>query len=154
MFAVRAFEMICLHRKLLRVLYSVQAQNSPVAMWVGVVLIKYIRHLSLLVMLPNLFTALIADVNIRSTVIDGKKYLSTRDIIMHVCETDEVGASAIWDEHYAFYHETLAPCVRRFYFLPEAASSVHAVIFENEVSEFIMQLPGILLNLRAQLLPF
>ena len=34
---------------------------------------------------------------VRYTVIDGKQYMSVRDLIMHMCEKDNKRASEVWE---------------------------------------------------------
>ena len=87
------------------------------------------------------FDDIVPDSYVRVTSIDGKQYLSIRDIIMHVCDKDNNRAAQVWREMPESQKKEVNSFVASFQF-PGIGQSKQPVITFPGAIKLSMFLPG------------
>jgi len=83
------------------------------------------------------------------TVINGKQYLSIRDLIMHMCGKDNKRASEVWERLGCYEKAELSDHCMNFQF-PGAGQSKQPVITFPGAIKLSMFLPGIILRFGSE----
>ena len=87
------------------------------------------------------FDDIVPDAYVRFTFIDGKQYLSVRDIIMHVCDKDNKRASEVWERLDSTHKNEILTFCKTFQFPGRGQSEQHVITFPGAI-KLAMVLPG------------
>ena len=87
------------------------------------------------------FDEIVPGASVRFTCIDGKQYMSIRDIIMHMCGKDNHRAAEVWRNIPEINKNELAPDCNNFQF-PGVGQSKQPVINFPGALKLSMFLPG------------
>jgi len=85
---------------------------------------------------------------VRFTIIDGKQYMSIRDVIMHVCGKDNHRAAQTWREIPERYKNELEAYCKTFQFSGRGQSEQPVITFPGAIL-LNMILPGISLMISS-----
>lgn len=87
------------------------------------------------------FDDIVAGATVRFTIIDGKQYLSIRDIIMHVCDKDKDQAGAVWRTLSDLKKNEVREFLSNFQFPGRGQQDQPVITFPGAI-KLLMFLPG------------
>ena len=87
------------------------------------------------------FDELVPNASVRFQIINGKHYLSVRDLIMVYCVTDRKNASKIWNRTTDDKRTEVSPFMHHFQFPGPGEKTQDVITFEGAV-KILMWLPG------------